>query len=137
MEPLGNAGRRALFVPGAQDDVVPVDGARGAQVRLEAPGVGWELVVPSAGTSSRGRRWRRLGWRSRGDGMRARRLGSVVDDVLVGRDAHGLAPRVARELQRAAAAANHGRFRRLPADFARLLDRAFISARAARRGRAR
>jgi hypothetical protein len=43
---------------------------------------------------------------------------------LTGRDLHGLEPRVARDLQLAAAAINHDRFHRLLGDLAALLAEA-------------
>jgi hypothetical protein len=55
---------------------------------------------------------------------RAARLKRLVDDVLTGRDLHGLEPRVARDLQLAAAAINHDRFHRLLGDLAALLAEA-------------
>lgn len=48
----------------------------------------------------------------------------IVDDVLVERDLHGLSPRVARDLQLAASAITHERFRILMAELARLLEEA-------------
>lgn len=50
-----------------------------------------------------------------------RRLTRIVDDVLTGRDLHGLSPTVARDLQLAAAAITHERFRRLLGSLAALL----------------
>ena len=55
---------------------------------------------------------------------RRARLRRIVDDVLTGKDLHGLEPRVARDLQLAAAAINHDRFHRLLADLATLLTKA-------------
>lgn len=43
-------------------------------------------------------------------------LREIVDDVITGRDLHGLAPSVARDLQLAAAAISHERFRKLIAE---------------------
>jgi hypothetical protein len=56
------------------------------------------------------------------DAARAEALRRIVDDVLTNRDHHGLDPRVARDLQLAAAAINHERFHRLLFELARLLD---------------
>ena len=47
-----------------------------------------------------------------------------MDDVLTERDYHGLEPRVARDLQLAAAAINHDRFHRLLRELAELLAKA-------------
>lgn len=52
-----------------------------------------------------------------------RRLGRIVDDVLVERDLHGLPPRLARDLQLAASAITHERFRVLMAALAERLER--------------
>ena len=48
---------------------------------------------------------------------------ALVDDVLTERDFHGLEPRVARDLQLAAQAITHERFRRLAAELGRRLPR--------------
>jgi hypothetical protein len=56
------------------------------------------------------------------DQERAARLRRIVDDVLTDRDHHGLSPRTARDLQLAASAINHDRFRRLLGELARLLE---------------
>jgi hypothetical protein len=55
---------------------------------------------------------------------RAKRLRQIVDDILTNRDLHGLEPRVARDLQLAAAAINHDRFHRLLRELADLLSKA-------------
>jgi len=55
---------------------------------------------------------------------REARLKKIVDDLLLGRDDHGLDARTVRDLQLAAAAINHDRFHRLLGDLARLLAEA-------------
>ena len=52
---------------------------------------------------------------------RAASLRRIVDDVITGRDAHGMEARVARDLQLAAAALSHDRMHRLLVDLAELM----------------
>ena len=115
------AGRRALLAHGTRDQVVAMRRAEQAHARLTALGVHSELkrydiaheLAPEAMADARDAIARLA---------REARLRRIVDDVLVGRELHGLSPRVARDLQLAAAAVNHDRFRRLLAQLALLLE---------------